>query len=261
MKKHTILAEELSWTEFRERMKQDDCVVIPAGMLEEHGPHNPLGCDTFIAEYCAGKIGELADAVVAPAFPYGYGANVKNYPGSISVDPQLLRKIWLSIASCYARHGARRFLFVNGHGGNNDVLRMVGGDLFKQFGALSTSTQWWELVPQLQPEWSCDDHGGYYETSCMMAVREDLVDMSRAMPPVQNVALSPNITYYHGWGYRGTPMFITMDVYKLNKVGNVGVPPEGANRELGQKILGTYIDWNAALLREMRAVALGEKGE
>lgn len=256
MKRKTILAAELSWTEFREHMKTDDVVVIPVGMLEQHGLHNPLGTDTFIAEHCAQRIGETAGAVVAPAFPYGYGPEGRRFPGQVSLQVNLFNKILYAYASSYARHGARRFLFVNGHGGNTAAIRTLGAALYQDFGAICTSTEWWTLLPQLHPEWSCRDHGGYYETSCMLAVNPALVDMRSAKAPPAPVHLTENIAVGHCTSYKGVAMFATLDDYKLQKIGNLGESPIGANGELGTELIDAYVDFNVGLVGELRKIEL-----
>jgi creatinine amidohydrolase len=259
MKRKTFLAAELSWTEFEEYMRRDDVIIIPVGMLEEHGQHNPLGTDTYIAGYCAALIGERAGALAAPVFPYGYGPEGKKFPGQVSLSPQLLRKILYAYGASYAKHGARRFLFVNGHGGNAGVLRMVTGDLWSHYGVLCASTEWWLLVPRIKPELACNDHGGFYETSCMLAIKPDLVDMSRAQDPVPDTLLSEHIRAGYAVTYKGEPFFATVDDYRLGRAGNLGASPQGANEGIGADVLEAYIDYNAGLIGELRKVSLKNK--
>jgi creatinine amidohydrolase len=261
MKRKTILAAELSWTEFEDHMKGDDVIIIPVGMLEEHGLHNPLGTDTSIAGYCAARIGERTGALAAPVFPYGYGPEGKKFPGQVSLSPQLLRKILYAYGSSYAKHGARRFLFINGHGGNAGVLRMAAGDLWSNYGVLCAATEWWLLVPQIRPEWPCDDHGGLYETSCMMAIKPELVDLSRARDPVPDTILSENIRAGYALTYRGEPFFAALDDYRLGRIGNIGAPPQGANEKLGAGVLEAYIDYNAGLIEELRKINVNNNRE
>lgn len=261
------LIEEMSWTEFRDAMKETDLVIIPVGVIEEHGCHNPLGTDTFIAAACAKLIGEGARAPVAAVMPFGYSANLVNFPGTNSLDPELYRKVLFSYAESYVKHGARRFLFINGHGGNTNILAMVCGDLFDKYGCICLFNQWWEVLPALKPEWNCADHGGYFETSMMMAVNSDLVDLGKAKAaPV--VSLTAKIEYQHGWQYGGASIPLPIDLYKVHKYGNVGNPPFEANADLGQKMITTYVEFNVALANELKKVetfgdclVLGNQGD
>lgn len=253
-----VLIEEMSWTEFRDVMRDCDLIIIPVGVIEEHGCHNPLGTDTFIAEACARMIGARAEAPVATVLPFGYTANLVGFPGTNSLDPELYRKVLFAYAESYIKHGARRILFVNGHGGNTDVLRMVCADLFDSYGCLALSNQWWEVLPALKPEWNCADHGGYFETSMMMAVNRELVDLSKAKADAVT-PLSSKIEYQHGWRYLGAPIPLPVGVRKVHKYGNVGNPPFEANEQLGQEMVESYVGFNVGLIEELRKATWSDR--
>lgn len=250
-----VLIEQMSWTEFQEAMKDNDLIIIPVGVTEEHGRHNPLGTDTLIAEACAKLVGERAKAPVAPVMPFGYSPNVVTFPGTNSLDPMLYRKVLISYCESYIKHGAKRFLFINGHGGNTSTLGMVAGDLYDKHNCIAFYTQWWDTLPQINKEWDCDDHGGYFETSMMMAVNEEIIDMEKAQAAPVN-SMTQEITYTHGWRYKGASITMPVDLYKMQKIGNVGHEPFAANKELGEKMVETYVDYNVGLANEIRKIEL-----
>lgn len=251
----TVMIERMSWTDFRDAMQQTDTIIIPFGVTEEHGPHSPLSTDTFIAEHCAKLIGERTQTPVAPALTYGYAANVRRFPGSTSLDPDTYRQLVIAYCASFIRHGAKRFLFVNGHGGNTAVLNMVAGDLYDRYGAIAFTNDWWTILPQLNPEYDCQDHGGYFETSMLMAVREDLPRMELAQG-VGECAISDHLRKEYTWTFRGAPIGVHCDVTKFNPVGNLGNPPMGASKELGEKMTAMYVDYNVDLLQEMQKIPL-----
>ncbi|GHV26112.1 amidase [Clostridia bacterium] len=254
---NTVQAQELSWTEFQERIRLDGTIIIPAGMTEQHGRHNPLGTDSLIAEYLARHIAEKAEAIAAPVFPFGYGPEGLDYPGQISLPPQLLRKIWYGYGANYAKHGAKRFLFVNGHGGNGAVLRMVASDLYRDFNSICVIADWWTTVPKLALELTCADHGGLYETSVMMAVDSSLVDISAMQSPAPDKQLAPGLTQGLLTRYNGLPIFAPMDDYRDRQPGNLGLSPQGASAELGRKVIDAFVDFCVGLVRELRTIQPG----
>lgn len=246
-----VLIEEMSWSEFKDAMTETDLVVIPVGSLEEHGRHNPLGVDMLVAAWCAERIGRKANALVAPVMPYGYAASISGFAGTVTLDPELLRRVYFSYAESYIKHSAKRFLWINGHGGNVATLDIVAGDLYDRYGAISTHTEWWTTLAQINPNWPCDDHGGYFETSVQMAVNADIVDMSKAQAaPTFNLTekITANV-------YRGVRVDIPIPLHKQQMIGNKGRPPAGANAELGQAMLQAYIDYNVGLANELRKIA------
>ena len=251
----TIWIERMSWTDFRDAMKETDTVIVPLGVMEEHGPHSPLGTDTWIAEHCAALIGERTQTPVATVLPYGYAANVRSFPGSTSLDPDTYRQVLSAYCGGFAAHGARRFLFINGHGGNTPVLDLVAGDLYDKYGAISFANDWWTLIPQLAPEYDCADHGGYYETSMLMAARPGLPRMDLAHG-VGECAISDNIRKHYIWHFQGASIGINCDVGKFNPYGNLGNPPMGASRELGEKLTEIYVSYNVDLVNEIKRIPL-----
>ena len=248
-----ILTGEMSWPEFAEYVKENEMIIIPVGVLEEHGHHNPLGTDTYIAEKAAYEIGKLAEVAVAPVMPYGYTTNITDFPGTISLDPLLYRKLLVSYAESYIRHGIKKILFVNGHGGNTDALQMVSRDIFEKHGVFCSYNQWWEVLPQLKSEWNCADHGGYFETSLMMATNAEIIDMSKAKtaPAIQ---MTEKLAYGHGWQFNNARINVPANLYNMQKIGNVGNPPQEANVELGQMMLDEYVKFNVELIVEMKKV-------
>lgn len=250
----TTQIERMSWTDFREAMTETDIVILPTGVMEEHGPHLPLGTDTIIAEHCARLIGEEARVPVAPVMTHGYAANVRSFPGSTSLDPDTYLKLMLAYCGSLIRHGARRFLVISGHGGNSPVLEMLAGTLYDRHGALTFANDWWSVLPQLNPEYNCKDHGGYFETSMLMAAREDLADMSRAHA-VGEYGISGGLRKQYLWKFEGGTLGVHCDVRKFNPYGNLGNPPHGASRALGEAMTRAYVDFNVALLEEIKKIA------
>ncbi len=250
----TVMISEMSWTEFRDLMATNDLVVIPAGSIEQHGPHNPLGTDMLIALETAKAIGQKAQAPVAPVMPIGNARNLIGFPGTATLDPELLRQVMVQLCEAYIRHGAKRFLFINGHGGNASTLKNVAADLYARHGAISTQTEWWLTLPKIS-EFPCNDHGGKYETSMVMAIDEGLVDMSKART-VPRKNLSPAVAFANGLEFRGVKLAMNVPLDRISPLGNYGAPAEEADAKMGRKMFDTYVDYCVGLAEELRKIVL-----
>ena len=95
-------------------------VILPVGVVEEHGAHLPLGMDSFAAEaYAASTAPHLEEAgyevVVAPTINYGVARAAIDFPGTLSLEPETLRSIVVDIGRSLARHGLNRLVILNGH--------------------------------------------------------------------------------------------------------------------------------------------------
>lgn len=247
-----IMIEEMSWIEFREAMSTNDLIIIPVGSLEEHGPHNPLGTDYMIAKATAKAIGEKVKVPVSPVMPIGNARNLIGFPGTASIDSELLQQVMVQVCESYIKHGAKRFLFINGHGGNTSTLKMVSADLYGKYGVISTQTEWWLTLPQIS-EYKCNDHGGHFETSMMMTVDEDLVDMSKAKT-VPRTNLTENLVFNDGLEYRGAKVSVGFTLDKITPLGNYGAEAEKANRELGDELFNIYVEYCSGLASELMKI-------
>jgi creatinine amidohydrolase len=95
-------------------------VLLPIGVVEEHGPHLPLGLDSLAAEaYAAAAAPHLEDAgyrvIVAPTISYGVARAAIDFPGTLSLEPETLTAMIVQIGRSLARHGFKRQVLLNGH--------------------------------------------------------------------------------------------------------------------------------------------------
>ena len=112
---------EMAFTEVEPLVKNGNAIVIlPVGVVEEHGAHLPLGLDSFAAEvYAAAAAPHLEAAgyevVIAPTINYGVARAAIDFPGTLSLEPETLRAVVVDIGRSLARHGLTRQVVLNGH--------------------------------------------------------------------------------------------------------------------------------------------------
>lgn len=184
--------EHMTWKQAEAYFKDHDTAIIPVGSIENHGSHLCLGTDYLIPSHIAETLDREVDAVLLPAVPYGIADHHFGFPGTISLGYDGLRLVMERITQCLYNYGVRKFIFLNGHGGNDPALLDVGLGL-EDKGALTALINWWQLAGQLEPAWA-GGHGGGEETAAILAINPDWVHMEDYMP-LEPQDLSPSCRY------------------------------------------------------------------
>ncbi len=121
-----MLWEELLVGDFQEALERSGGLcVIPLGATEKHGPHLPLGTDSFIARKISKDAAEKEDAVVFSSFDFGQLLGFQHLPGSICLSTQTIVDYLFELCSEIARNGFRKILLLSAHGGNQQIMDVI----------------------------------------------------------------------------------------------------------------------------------------
>jgi creatinine amidohydrolase len=183
-----VLLEDLTWQQAEPLLTPDTVVVIPIGAAaKEHGPHLRLKNDAVLAEGFKQRVLAAADVVVAPTVNYHYYPAFVEYPGSTTLRLETARDLIVDIVRSLARHGPRRFYALNTGVSTNKALT-AAAEVLAAEGVLLTYT---DLLAALAPaekavlEQAGGTHADEGETSMMLVLAPELVDMSRAVADYQ----------------------------------------------------------------------------
>lgn len=185
--------DELTWTELTNL--RDGIIIIPTGSVEQHGPHLPIGTDTFIAEGFAKKLYNKAidkKIIIAPSISYTYAKLNSNYLGTINLNGSTLIKLGLDLISEFLRQGFNKIILINGHLESIPFL-MEGIELALTAYENSKNTNseipkivianWWEFISDEMidnifgdkwPGWEAE-HAALTETALMKYLYPELV--------------------------------------------------------------------------------------
>lgn len=146
-------------------------LVIPVGATEQHGPHLPLTTDTDIAAGLAAALAEAAHGlvIVGPAVAYGSSGEHQAFAGTLSVGAEATESLLVELGRS-ATCTWPRVLLLSTHGGNAvPVTRAV-----ERLRAEARDVRAWS------PRWDGDAHAGHVETSVMLALAPDRVELDAA---------------------------------------------------------------------------------
>ena len=221
-------------------------VILPVGVVEEHGAHLPLGLDSFAAEaYAMAAAPHLEekgyDVVVAPTVSYGVAHQALDFPGTLTLQPETLRSLVVDVGRSLARHRLDRLVILNGH---RDLSHMKALDEARDMlvneklaqvlcvgfttDAVVTAACYregvYELSRSVRPD--REGHGGEWETSLALFSFPELVN------PKLIEKLEPNFDYDVD-AFRHE----TKDYWSLTGGRGYFGSPQSGSKETGQKIV------------------------
>ena len=137
-----MFLERISYPEVEAYLRKSQTILLPVGSLENHGKHMPLGTDTLIPEHlCSLLDARFPELLIAPPLHYGATEDLRGFPGTISIGVEGLRMLLTLIVDQLFDYGFRRFIILNGHGGNNKSIDLVGQHLYRR-GAYLACLNW-----------------------------------------------------------------------------------------------------------------------
>ncbi|HSN93475.1 MAG TPA: creatininase family protein, partial [Anaerolineaceae bacterium] len=133
---------DMNWMMLADYLQKDDRVMVVLGMTEQHS-HLSLLTDSLIPGKLADAASQQTGVVVAPTLHFGISPSLMAYPGTLSLKIQTYLMVVEELTRDLYRHGFRRILFLNGHGGNT-LARTQLSELANELTDLQMLWyQWW----------------------------------------------------------------------------------------------------------------------
>jgi creatinine amidohydrolase len=240
-----VFIERMTWPEIKAALDGGKrTAIVVAASTEQHGPHLPEATDALLGEAIADRLArQLGDALVAPIIRPGCSDHHMAFPGTITIEPDVLISLLDAYVTSLRRHGFRRFVVLASHGGNFPTLAewekrnsrpgiIVIHD-FKGFAGAMLSP-----LPRFGRHDTTTPHADLTETSEMLhaypaMVREDKI----------------------ATGFVGDVSLAQLQADGLDSVTTNGVlgDPVGSTAEIGEAVMTSLVEYLAGVVRTSQA--------
>ena len=194
----TVELTDMTWVEVRSAIAHGyTTAIVPSGGVEQNGPHMVLGKHDYVVRAAARRIAlELGHTLVTPVVsfvPEGrYQPPSDNmlFPGTLGVPDNVFAQVLEGIARSLKSAGFKTICFIGDHGGNQEAQAAVAtklNDEWRKDGIVvlhvsdyyADKAQIEYLYEQGETSKTIGDHAGLIDTSELLAVHPDGVDLTR----------------------------------------------------------------------------------
>ncbi len=241
----------------------DDVVaVLPVAAIEQHGPHLPVSVDTTLVDgVIAATLPHLGAtrALFLPTQQVGKSNEHQRFPGTLTLKAETLIALWTELGECVHRAGIKKLVLFNSHGGQISVMDIVARDLRVRLDMLVFSVNWFTLPlgDEVNELFTADEHrfgihGGDMETSMMLALAPNIVDMSQARDFKSSSQARHEKYPILGNGSSAKMGWQTQDYNPMGACGNAAI----ATAEKGHAVINASGQKLAQLLQEISSLPM-----
>jgi len=252
--KDEILLAKMTWQDVEKRLTESNVAIVPVGSTEQHGPALPVDNDAFtsytMAVMAAEKVADYVKPVVTPPISFGVSEHHMEFPGTISLAPEVMSDVVTSVCRCLAHHGFKKIAILNGHGGNDAALHTAMYKVKKETGAFVCLVNWWEMAMDVirkstEPPFF---HADETETSVALALNQRVkTDKFVRTIPATQIPEFIKPDFFASPPTVGVPI----EMKKLTSTGVVGDATR-ASREKGEEIVEVVIDRLTTFLKALK---------
>lgn len=252
MKPPTVFMGEMTNREVEAFLVDHKTVIIPTGSTEQHGPHGPLLTDVFVPKEVARRVAPRVGALVAPSINYGLSYPHVGFTGVVNLRIPTFMSVVEDVSASLATAGFTRIVFLNGHYDNTYAIAYACANAADRLpaGVRAFPINYWDGM-------TADEAGEFFgpttglhanrgETSAVMAINPDLVDLEHAnaeLPPFPEVT---NARAVHTAFFFSTPG----SVHRASHSGTWGDARE-ASVEYGERYLNVVTEATVRMLDDV----------
>ena len=223
-----------------------DIALLPVGCVEMHGPHQPIGTDTFLARAFALRLAEINDGLVLPDVCYTWAGATDGFVGSVSIDPGMTQALVETILLKAHRMGFKRIAVVNVHGPSRFVLGLATRRVFETHGLAAAHVEAYSPFTEEAAELFAGERAKAKEACLVLAALEILgmSDLYREADMAYEDEAPPEPETY--WGMRPATVGFFMQDPRQH-----ACPSKHISLELGREFYRLQLEAMAGLFDKL----------
>ncbi len=221
--------KDLTWENVKSLDRDKTVIILPIGSTEQHSLHLPLGMDSYSVEFLAEDLAKSMDNVyILPPIYYGASEHHMDFDGTITLSHETLINLIKDIVNSLNKHGFKKIIILNGHGGNRDPINIALRELREETEIKIILINPWELIQETIEEtletkvWG---HACEFETSEALWIIPEKVRSDRIKDPNLDTDLYESVK----------KIVIPWHTKDLTDTGSIGFPTK-ATKEKGEKL-------------------------
>jgi creatinine amidohydrolase len=256
--RHAYRLEELNWPQAQAAFEAGAMAVLPVGSLEQHGRHLAISTDNVLGDALAaasvqGAVARGVRVLLCPPLHYGYTMHNMDFPGTMTLRTETLLAVGVDLVTSLVHHGCQKIVLLNSHGSNWSILDLVSRQVMNRHPEVLVAAIFPIKMAAAELEKLREakqtggmSHGCELETSLMLYLRPELVDMDKAVHDISQ----PDSRFYWRDILRGSRGVALADLTRhASRTGLVG-DPTVATAEKGRQFFDLIVSATVEFLVE-----------
>ena len=256
--RHAYRLEELNWPQAQAAFEAGAMAVLPVGSLEQHGRHLAISTDNVLGDALAaasvqGAVARGVRVLLCPPLHYGYTMHNMDFPGTMTLRTETLLAVGVDLVTSLVHHGCQKIVLLNSHGSNWSILDLVSRQVMNRHPEVLVAAIFPIKMAAAELEKLREakqtggmSHGCELETSLMLHLRPELVDMDKAVHDISQ----PDSRFYWRDILRGSRGVALADLTRhASRTGLVG-DPTVATAEKGRQFFDLIVSATVEFLVE-----------
>jgi len=221
-------------------LKEVKAAIIPVGSTEQHGGNMTMNTDARLAEEVSRRVAErlYPNVVVLPVIPVGVSYHHMGFPGSMTLSPNTLQSVVFDYMRSMLRHGIRRFVLLNGHGGNQTTLSVAATVARHELGVEAANIFFWNMAKEEIRAAACTVRHGH---ACEIEASFGLY-LDPAIVRAGELKAAELYDYpYPYTGFEAGAVDLPYDWRQITRDGSLGDATR-ASAELGERLIGIILE-------------------